>query len=166
MNYIKFMEMAIEEARAAYTAGEFPVGCILVYQDRVLARGRRIGTVGAHRNEVDHAEMVALRQLSKMETRIPAERITLFSTLEPCLMCYGAIILSGIKTLVYALEDVMGGGTSCDLAKLNPLYRQSRISIVPNILRAESAKLLKAYFQNPENNYWKGSLLAQHAVSI
>ena len=65
-----------------------------------------------------------------------------------------------------ALEDVMGGGTSCDLAKLNPLYRQSRISIVPNILRAESAKLLKAYFQNPENNYWKGSLLAQHAVSI
>jgi tRNA(adenine34) deaminase len=74
--------------------------------------------------------------------------------------------LSGIKTIVYAVEDVMGGGTSCDLSQLNPLYRQAGISIVPNIMRAESAKLLKAYFQNPENTYWKDSLLARHAINF
>ena len=110
--------------------------------------------------------MVALKRLSKLETRIPVEKITLFSTLEPCLMCYGAIILSGIKTIVFALEDVMGGGTNCDLSKLNPLYQKAGIAIVPNILRAESAKLLKAYFQNPENTYWKGSLLAHYAKNL
>lgn len=166
MNYENFMETAIEEARVAYSAGEFPVGCILTHRDRVLASGRRIGTIGDLRNEVDHAEMMALRKLSTLETGIPAGNITLFSTLEPCLMCYGAIILSGIKTIVYALEDVMGGGTNCDLSRLNPLYRQAGISIVPGILRAESAKLLKTYFQTPGNTYWKDSLLARHAVSL
>ena len=166
MDYVKFMETALEEARAAYTAGEFPVGCILVHQNQVLASGHRIGTVGKHHNEVDHAEMVALKRFSKMETSIPAANITIFSTLEPCLMCYGAIILSGIKTIVYAVEDVMGGGTNCDLSKLNPLYQKAGISIVPNILRAESAKLLKAYFQNPENSYWKDSLLADYAKNL
>lgn len=160
------METALEQARAAYAADEFPVGCILVHEDRVLASGRRTGTVGERINEVDHAEMVALRRLAEIETSIAPENITLFSTLEPCLMCFGAIILSGIKTIVYAVEDVMGGGTSCDLSQLNPLYRQAGISVVSNILRAESAKLLQAYFQNPENTYWKDSILARHAISL
>lgn len=166
MNYPRFMETALDQARTAYAAGEFPVGCILVHQDRVLTSGRRTGTVGERINEVDHAEMVALRRLAEMKMKIAPKDITLFSTLEPCLMCYGAIILSGIKRIVYAVEDVMGGGTSCDLSQLNPLYRQAGISIVPNILRADSAKLLKTYFQNPDSTYWKDSLLARHAISL
>jgi tRNA(adenine34) deaminase len=166
MDYARFMETALEQARAAYAAGEFPVGCILVHEDRVLASGRRTGTTGKRVNEVDHAEMVALRRLAEMESQIDPDKITLFSTLEPCLMCFGAIILSGIKTIVYAVKDVMGGGTNCDLSRLNPLYRQAGISIVPDILHAESAKLLKAYFQNPEHTYWKDSILARHAISF
>lgn len=166
MNHERFMKKALVQAQAAFCDGEFPVGCILVHQDRVVVTGRRTGTAGDRINEVDHAEMVALRRLAEMETRFAPGSITLFSTLEPCLMCYGAIILSGIRTIVYALEDVMGGGTGCDLSTLNPLYRQAGVSIVPHILRAESAELLKAYYQNPDNAYWKDSLLAHHALNL
>ena len=52
-------------------------------------------------------------------------------------MCFGAILLSGIGKIVYAYEDVMGGGTCCDLTKLTPLYKNRKISIIPNILRKE-----------------------------
>lgn len=166
MNHEGFMKQALAQAQAAFSDGEFPVGCILVHQDRVVVTGRRTGTAGERVNEVDHAEMVALRRLAEMKTRFAPGSITLFSTLEPCLMCYGATILSGIRTIVYALEDVMGGGTGCDLSTLNPLYRHAEVSVVPHILRSESAALLKAYYQNPENAYWKNSLLAHHVLAL
>jgi tRNA(adenine34) deaminase len=165
MNYAHFMTAALEQAEAAYHAGEFPVGCILVHKDRVLAKGRRTGTTTKGVNEVDHAEMVALRRLVIAGRDVAPAEIVLFSTLEPCLMCYGAVILSGIRTIVYAFEDVMGGGTGCDLAQLSPLYREAGISIIPHVRREESVQLLKAFFANPENVYWKESLLARYTLS-
>ncbi|MDZ7582545.1 MAG: nucleoside deaminase [Deltaproteobacteria bacterium] len=164
MNYARFMTAALEQAEAAYHAGEFPVGCVLVHKDRIVASGRRVGTTALSVNEVDHAEMVALRRLVVAGGNPPPAEMTLFSTLEPCLMCYGAAILSGIGTIVYAFEDVMGGGTGCDLTQLSPLYRTSGISIIPNVRRAESVKLLKAFFANPDNAYWKDSLLARYTL--
>jgi tRNA(adenine34) deaminase len=165
MNYEHFMAAALEQAETAYHAGEFPVGCILVYKDRILASGRRTGTAADGVNEVDHAEMVALRRLVLAGRDAAPAEIVLFSTLEPCLMCYGAAILSGIRTIVYAFEDVMGGGTGCDLTQLSPLYRNADISIIPHVRRAESVLLLKAFFANPENIYWKDSLLARYTLN-
>jgi tRNA(adenine34) deaminase len=80
-------------------------------------------------------------------------------------MCFGAILLSGIGEIVYAYEDVMGGGTGCNLSKLNPLYKNRKVSIVSNILRQESLELFKVYFANPVNTYWKGSILAKHILN-
>ncbi|WP_124329485.1 nucleoside deaminase [Desulfonema ishimotonii] len=114
--------------------------------------------------QVDHAEMVALRRLDAMNPDIDRSRITLFCTMEPCLMCYGAILLSGIGTIVYAYEDVMGGGTACDLSALPPLYSDRRIDIVPHVLRRESLELFKAFFENSENSYWQGSLLERYTL--
>ena len=164
MDYERYMEMALKEAEKALAAGEFPVGSILVYQGRVLVSGTRTGTQEAFTNEVDHAEMIALRRL--MDIREPVERheITLFCTMEPCLMCLGALILNNIGRIVYAYEDVMGGGTSCDLTRLAPLYRNRSIPIVPNILRSKSLELFQTYFRNPENAYWRGSLLARYTL--
>ena len=78
-------------------------------------------------------------------------------------MCYGAIILSGIREIVYAFEDVMGGGTGCDTASMAPLYRQN-IRIVPHIRRGESLALFKTFFSNPTNTYWKDSPLARYTL--
>lgn len=164
MDYEHFMTAALEQAAAAYHAGEFPVGCVLVHRDRILASGRRIGTADEGVNEVDHAEIIALRRLVVVGRDVAPAEIMLFSTLEPCLMCYGAIILSGIRTIVYAFEDVMGGGTGCDLTQLSPLYRNAGMSIIPHVRRGESVKLLKAFFADPKNLYWKDSLLARHIL--
>lgn len=165
MNYEHFMQKAIEQAEGALAAGEFPVGCVMVYQDRILVTGARRGTVGNRGNEIDHAEMVALRRLIDNEHHVDHENITVFCTMEPCLMCYGALILAGIGTVVFAYEDVMGGGTGCDLAQLRPLYKNSCIEVRPGILRGKSLQLFKTYFSDPNNRYWKGSLLAQYTLN-
>jgi tRNA(adenine34) deaminase len=165
MNYEHFMGKALDQAREALSTGEFPVGCVMVYQDRILVTGYRRGTSGDFPNEIDHAEMIALKRLTDLKINTDKNRIVLFTTLEPCLMCVGALILSGISEIVYAYEDIMGGGTNCDLTKLSPLYNNSRISIIPNILRKESLELCKVFFNNPENSYWRGSLLARYTLS-
>ena len=164
MNYEYFMKRAINLAQKALSKGEFPVGCVMVYQDKVLVSGSRIHSKGTIINETDHAEIIALRQLAHKKD-IEKSKVSVFCNLEPCLMCYGALILSGIGEIVYAYEDVMGGGTSCDLSILAPLYKNTRISIIPNILRIESLKLFKNYFLNPETDYFKDSLLETFTLS-
>ncbi|MBW1725657.1 MAG: nucleoside deaminase [Deltaproteobacteria bacterium] len=164
MDYEYFMQKALSQARNALSAGEFPVGCVVVREDRILTTGARKGTAGNIPNEIDHAEIIALKRLADLEINRDNKKIVLFTTLEPCLMCLGALILSGISEIVYAYEDVMGGGLSCDLKNLMPLYKNSRISVVPNILRKESLELFQAFFNNSENSYWQGSLLADYTL--
>ena len=164
MDYEHFMQKALDQAQNALAMGEFPVGCVAVYQNKVLASAARSGTGGEFSNEVDHAEMVVLKRLIDLEQNIDCRQVTVFCTMEPCLMCLGALILSGIGEIVYAYEDVMGGRTQCNLSSLTPLYRDHNISIVPNILRRQSLELFKAFFQNPENTYWQGSLLARYTL--
>jgi len=166
MDYEHFMQKALDQARDALKAGEFPVGCVMVYKNRILASAARSGTAGDTANEIDHAEMVALRRFVDLKEKIDARKVALFCTMEPCLMCLGAIILNGIGEVVYAYEDVMGGAASYDVSKLTPLYRNRRISIVSNILRRQSLELFRTYFQNPENTYWQGSLLAEYTLSL
>lgn len=159
-----FMEIAITQAEAALSNGEFPVGCVIADQREVIATGARQGSAGGRPNEVDHAEILALRNLSVQDRQVDKNELTIFSTMEPCLMCFGAIILSGIPKIVYAYEDVMGGGLSCNLINLKPLYRNARVRIVPNVLREKSLMLFRRFFQNPKNDYWKGSLLARYTL--
>ncbi len=166
MNHEYFMEIALDCARAALSKDEFPVGCVITYKDDVVVTRSRTGTAGPDANEVDHAEMQALRELAGLNKEMDPDKMTLFTTLEPCLMCFGAHLLSRIGTLVYAYEDVMGGGTKCDLSSLTPLYRDSRVSIVPNILRDQSLDLFKRFFGSSGNSYWKGSRLAEYTLNL
>jgi tRNA(adenine34) deaminase len=164
MDYKFFMEKAIEEARKALESGEFPVGCVVAYKNNIIVTSTRTGTSGNYTNEIDHAEMAALRRLSELKENVDKSKIKLFCTLEPCLMCYSAIVLSGIGKIVYAYEDVMGGCTRCDLTKLSPFYKERKIKIIPDILRDKSMKLFKIYFENQKNTYWKDSLLAGYTL--
>jgi tRNA(adenine34) deaminase len=160
------MKKALDQAEDALAEGEFPVACVMVYQGKILVTGSRKGTIGDARNEIDHAEMVALRRLTEIEDPIDPDKITAFCTMEPCLMCYGALILAGVGEIVFAYEDVMGGGTGCELSRLKPLYKSSPVTVVPDIMRADSLKLFKTYFSNPANSYWKQSLLAEYTLGL
>jgi tRNA(adenine34) deaminase len=161
----RFMGEALKEARRALAQGEFPVGCVMVYRKQVVARGRRKGTAGGNGNELDHAEIVALRRLARLAPAPEAADVTAFCTMEPCLMCFGALVLHGIGSIVYAYEDVMGGGTACPRARLNPLYRDSRIVVRGNVRRRESLALFKAFFADPTRSYWSASQLAAYTLS-
>jgi tRNA(adenine34) deaminase len=160
------MKKALDQAEHALVEGEFPVGCVMAYQDKILVSGSRKGTIGAAKNEIDHAEMIALRRLNEIEDKIDTGKITVFCTMEPCLMCYGALILAGVGEIVFAYEDVMGGGTGCELSGLKPLYKNSPVTVVPGVMRAESLKIFKTYFSNPANSYWKQSLLAEYTLGL
>ena len=162
MNDEYFMGKALELAQDALEKGEFPVGCVMVYREKVLVSGTRKGTTGAGSNELDHAEMVALRRLIDLKESVNHAEVTVVCTMEPCLMCYAALILAGIGKIVYAYEDVMGGGSAVELSRLKPLYKNSPIMVVPGVLRTESLNLFQAYFSNPSNRYWKDSLLAEY----
>lgn len=157
------MKKALEQAETALAANEFPVGCVIVRKGEIVADGSRTGTGRADRNEIDHAEINALKKIC-MDADADRSGLTVFTTMEPCLMCFGAILLSGAGEIVYAYEDVMGGGTTCDLSKLPPLYRNREISIVPYIMREESLNLFKTYFSNPDNDYLENTLLAKHTL--
>ena len=165
MEHQEFMRRALIEADKALAAGEFPVGCVLVHGDQVVAVGARQATRAEQRNELDHAEMVALRRLSRLAPTMAPENLTLYSTMEPCLMCFAALMLTGIGTIVYAYEDVMGGGTACDFSHLPPLYHHRRPQIITGLLRQESLERFRTFFADPQNDYWRDSLLASYTLS-
>lgn len=166
-SYGKYMVLALDQAANALDRGEFPVGCVIVENGRVVAQGARTGTVQGTRgramvSEVDHAEIRALKNMEICGREVVPENCTLFCTMEPCLMCYGAIILYGIGKIVYAFEDPMGGGTCCDLTSLTPLYRDSRVQVVGGVCRQKSLDLFYNFFNKQETLYWKGSFLENY----
>ena len=111
---------------------------------------------------MDHAEIIALRELENLEEPIDRRGITVYTTMEPCLMCFGALLISGIENIVYAYEDAMGGATACDRSQLPALYKHSGVEIISGVCRQESLALFKTYFSRPGMDYWNGSLLAEY----
>ena len=161
----EFMRLALSEAAQALATGEFPVGCVLVADGEVLVRSRRLHSREDTVNEFEHAEIVAVQKLVAEYPGIAKEKIILYSTMEPCLMCYATLLLNGIHTIVYGYEDVMGGGTTLQLTDLSPLYQQMRVTLVPHVLRLECLALFKQFFANPANAYWHESQLAQYTLA-
>jgi tRNA(adenine34) deaminase len=158
-----FMRAALDEARLAFAAGEFPVGCVMTSEERIVARGHRRNSQEGHRNEIDHAEVVTLRQLIVEQPALDLGTVTVYSTLEPCLMCYATMLLSGIRSFVWAYEDVMGGGANLPLSMLNSLYAQMRVHLLDRVLREESLRLFQDFFRT--GTYWQDSLLARYTLA-
>ncbi len=160
-----YMKEALHEAGKALNEGEFPVGCVMVYQGKIIARGQRINSRTPEPNELDHSEIVALRKVIEQHPGKNRTGITVYSTMEPCLMCYVTLLLNGIRKFVYGYEDIMGGGMNLDLQSLNPLYSEMTVDIISHILRKESLELFKTFFNDPDNTYWQDSPLARYTLA-
>lgn len=159
----KYMEIALQQARKALAVGDFPVGCVIEYQDEIVATGRRSNSFGKV-NEMDHAEIVALRALLDSERPLDRQGITVYSTMEPCLMCFSTLLVNGIRKIVYSYEDAMGGGTNLPLASLSPLYCDLKVEITGGVLRHKGLAVFKDFFANPNNDYLTDSLLAVYTL--
>ena len=105
--HIKYMKIALKEAQIAYLEDEVPVGCVIVKDDKIIARGHN--KKEKNNNAILHAEIVALNKAQKKLNDWHLNDCTMYVTLEPCLMCTGAIIQTRIKKVVYGCLDPKGG---------------------------------------------------------
>jgi tRNA(adenine34) deaminase len=160
----KYMTMAIAQAREALAAGEFPVGCVFEYDGNIVASARRSNSFG-RTNEIDHAEILALRALLAGNREIEIDRVTVYSTMEPCLMCFATMLVNGVRRFAYSFEDAMGGGTNLPLQLLSPLYREMNVVVAGGILRRKSLALFKEFFSSPDCAYLQDSLLASYTLN-
>ncbi len=158
-----FMQEALRQAAEALKAGDFPVGCVMESGGKIISSGRRSNSCGRI-NEVDHAEITALRRLLAGETAVLMDQVTVYSTMEPCLMCFSTLLVNGVRRFVYSYEDVMGGGTNLPLSLLSPLYRELQPSIVGSVLRRQSLLLFKEFFSSPRCTYLNDTMLATYTL--
>ena len=139
-----FMYLALEEARAALAHDDVPIGCVIARRDEVIARAHN-----ARERDADptaHAEILALRAAAKAIDSWRLEGCTVYVTLEPCVMCAGAIVLSRALRLVYGAADPKAGAVRslynvADDARLN-----HRVDVTAGVLEEGSGELLRAYF--------------------
>lgn len=158
-----FMQKALLQAKKALNNKEFPVGCVIVYENQIVATGKRSNSY-KNITEFDHAEMIALKKLLSCSKKINFQKAIIYSTMEPCLMCFCTLLVNGIRNYVYSYEDVMGGGTNLPLQQLSPLYKNMKVAITKNILREKSLHLFKIFFNLAECNYLKDSLLSNYTL--
>jgi len=158
-----FMGKALDYARNAFSLGEFPVGCVIELDGKVIATGNRKST-RQKSNEIDHAEILALRNLLENCTDVDLGEVTVYSTMEPCLMCFSTLIVNGVTKFVYGYEDAMGGGTNLPLAQLAPLYRDIQLQIEGGVMRKDCLELFKTFFSKADSAYLKDTYLAQYTL--
>jgi tRNA(Arg) A34 adenosine deaminase TadA len=140
-----FMRAALDQARAARDAGEVPIGAVVVQGDAVLATGfnQPIRAV----DPTAHAEVVALRAAALRAGNYRLTGTTLYVTVEPCLMCVGALVHARIETVVYGADDPKGGAVG-SLLRVEELALNHRFSVVRGVLEDECRGLLVEFFRS------------------
>jgi tRNA(adenine34) deaminase len=139
-----FMQIALDEARAAAIAGEVPVGAVLVHDAKVIARsGNR--TI-RDTDPSAHAEIVVLREAARTLGNYRLAGTTLYVTIEPCSMCAGAMVQARVPRLVYGCDDPKGGAVRSVFQILSDPRLNHQVQITPGILAAECAAVIQAFF--------------------
>lgn len=142
---VKYMRAALREARKAAQIGEVPIGCVIVYEDRIIGRGynRR----NTDKSTLSHAEITAIRKASKKMGDWRLEGCTLYVTLEPCQMCAGAIVQARIDKVVMASMNPKAGCAGSILNILNMPEFNHQVEIVRGVLDEESSEMLTQFFK-------------------
>jgi tRNA(adenine34) deaminase len=141
-----WMGIALREAKKAADRGEVPIGAIVVKDNMVLGRGFNFRE--ARQDPVAHAEIIAIRKAARKEASWRLTNATLYVTLEPCLMCMGAMLLARIERVVFGCHDPKGGaaGSLYDLSDDSRLNH--RIKVTSGIREAECSAILSNFFDS------------------
>ena len=139
-----WMEEALREAQRAASAGEVPVGAIVLCEEKIIGRG-------GNRNLTDddptaHAEIVALRQAAAAVGNHRLPECQMFVTIEPCAMCAGALIHARLRRLVYGADDPKAGAVRSALQVLNHPRLNHQMQITPGVLAARCGEVLQSFF--------------------
>ncbi len=140
-----WMKFALKESEKAYDSGEVPVGCIIVFENRIIAKGyNQVETLS---DPTAHAEMLALTSaFDTLGTKI-LTGCSMYVTLEPCSMCAGAIILSKLENLYFGAFDNKTGACGSVLNITNNSFLNHQVNVYGGVLDAECGGLLKSFFE-------------------
>lgn len=140
-----FMQQAIKEAKKAFKKNEVPVGAVVVYNDKIIARAHNSNITT--NDPTAHAEILALRKASKILKNYRLTDCEIYTTLEPCPMCAGAMVYARIKRLVYATEDPKSGCCKSVLNIVNNKMLNHRIEVTSGVCKSEAEQILKNFFK-------------------
>ena len=141
----KYMKMAIAQAKKAWKIDEVPIGCVIVFQDKVIARGyNRRNTA---KNTLSHAELNAIRKASRKLGDWRLDDCEMYITLEPCQMCSGAIVQSRIKKVYIGCMNPKAGCAGSVLNLLQVEKFNHKVIIENGILEEECSNMLKSFFR-------------------
>ena len=141
----KYMREAIKQAKKAYAIGEVPIGCVIVYQDKIIARGYNRRTID--KNTLAHAELQAIRKASKKMEDWRLEECTMYVTLEPCQMCSGAIVQSRMTRVVVGCMNPKAGCAGSILNLLQMPQFNHQVELTPGVLEEECSQMMKQFFK-------------------
>lgn len=145
-HYVKYMEMALAEARLAALEDEVPVGCVIVKDDEVIAKAHNLRET--NKDPLGHAETLAIKKASQVLGDWQLVDCDLYVTVEPCIMCAGAIIQSRINKVIYGAPDLKGGAFGSSINVLDAQNINHRPEIIKGVLEKECTEIIKNYFKS------------------
>ncbi len=144
------MQEALKEARRAAEEDEVPVGAVVVYKGKIIARGHN--QVETLKDPTAHAEMIALTSAANYLGNKWLLGVSVYATIEPCSMCAGALVLSRIKSLIYGATDPKTGACGSVYNIVDNKKLNHRIKVTKGVLKEECAFLLKEFFRKKRIN--------------
>ena len=141
----KYMKLALKEARKAELIDEVPIGCVIVKDDKVIARG--FNRRESKRMVISHAEIEAINKANKSLKAWRLEECDIYITIEPCIMCAGAIIQGRFKRVIYGAKDFKGGAFGSSINVLDALNINHRPEIIGGVMEEECSLLISNYFK-------------------
>lgn len=140
-----FMRRALEQAQAAYEIDEVPVGAVIVYDQRIIGAAHNL--TRQLRDPTAHAEMLAITQAAEAIGDWRLENCTMYVTLEPCVMCSGAILQSRLPRLVYGASDPKGGGVRSMFTLLEDRRLNHQTNVTSGVYEKNCGAILTQFFQ-------------------
>lgn len=142
----KYMREAIKQAKKAYTLEEVPIGCVIVYDGKIIGRGYNRRTID--KNPLAHAEIQAIRKASRKMGDWRLEDCTLYVTLEPCQMCAGAIVQARIPEVIIGCMNPKAGCAGSIYNLLQEPAFNHQVSLFKGVLEEECSQMLKDFFRS------------------
>jgi len=144
MDKNSFMEEALVEAKKALKKGEVPVGAVVVLEEDIIGRGYNQSIT--KNDPTAHAEIIALRDAAMNLKNYRLKDTLVYTTLEPCLMCAGALVHARIKKLIYSTSDPKSGVIESNDNLMQSAFLNHKISYEGGVLKEESSEILKNFF--------------------
>ena len=144
--YEVYMLEALKEAELAALEDEVPIGCVIVKDDQIIARAHN--QRDKSNNPLGHAETIAIKKASEILNDWQLVGTELYVTIEPCLMCAGAIIQSRIGKVIYGAPDLKGGAFGSSLNVLDAKNINHRPEVIGGVLESECTTIIKNYFKS------------------